>query len=107
MAHLYSVTLTPIQDGSDETGLPKEIVFIARCHGAPDKRWNLASGDVAVVLESLFSLKDISQIEARLCSYESITLPTVYGPTELVQMGYRISLDAGSHVSSTSEHTHR
>ena len=93
MANLYSVTLTPIQYDRDETGLPKEIAFIASCHGAPDKRWNLASDEIAVVLASLFSPHDVSQIEARLCSYESITLPTTYGPTELVQMGYRIGLD--------------
>jgi hypothetical protein len=107
MANLYSVTLTPIQDDSDERSLPKEIVFIATCHGAPDKCWNLASNEIAVVLESLFSPGDISRIEARLYSHESITLPTVYGPTELVQMGYRIRLETESNVPSTSDHAHR
>lgn len=92
MTNLYSVTLTPVEDGT-EPALPKEIVFIARCHGAPDKRWNLASGKAAIVLSSLFSPRDVSQIEARLCSCESITLPKIYGATELVLMGYRIDFN--------------
>jgi len=93
MTNLYSVTLTPVENDSDKSGLPKEIAFIARCHGAPDKRWNLASGKAAIALSSLFSLRAVSQIEARLGSCESITLPKIYGATELVQMGYRMDLN--------------
>ena len=92
MAHLYSVTLAPVQDGEAELGIPKQIAFIARCQGIPDKCWNLASVEVACVLSDLFSPKAVSQIEASLSSYESVTLPKVYGPTELAQMGYRIRL---------------
>jgi len=93
MTNLYSVTLTPVEDDSNRSGLPKEIAFLARCHGAPDKRWNLASGKVTVVLSGLFSPRDVSRIEARLCSCESLTLPKIYGATELVLMGYRMGLD--------------
>lgn len=107
MANLYSVTITPIQHASDESGIPREIAFIASCNGAPDKRWNLASNEIAIVLEGLFSQDDVSQIEACLCSHESITLPAVYGPTELVQMGYRIRLETQSHAPSASDHVHR
>ena len=90
MAHLYCVTLTPIQD--DTLGLPKQIAFTASCQGTPDKCWNLASVEVASVLADLFSPKDVSRIEANLSSRGSVTLPKVYGPTELAQMGYRIRL---------------
>jgi len=93
MSNLYSVTLTRVQDDPAEPGFLQEIAFTARCHGVPDKRWNLASGEAGVALGSLFSPKDVSYIEARLCSCESITLPTTYGPAQLVQMGYRICLN--------------
>jgi hypothetical protein len=92
MAHLYSVTLTPVRDVADELGNPKEIAFLARCQDAPEKRWNLAAVEVVTVLADLFSPRDVSQIVAYLRLHESITLPRIYGPTELVQMGYRIRL---------------
>jgi hypothetical protein len=111
MSNLYSVTLTLVRYDVAEPGFPPEIAFTARCHDAPDKRWTLASGEAAAALASLFSSKEISYIGDRLCSCESITLPTTYGPAELVQMGYRMLPETSrhqelkAHVPSTSVRT--